>query len=479
MGEMVIPKVFFSYSWTTPEHEKWVLELATKLMEDDRVDVVLDKWETVEGQNLNKFMERSVNDPSIQKVLIISDHLYVEKANGQKGGVGTETVIISSEVYKDAEQTKFIPIVAERGPDGEAYLPTYFNGSKYIDLSNAEIFEEEYERLVRNLHGKPEHKKPVLGSVVKTILEDDVNKKRLKSYAALMRFKHQSSKNLRSIDSYSTDFVETFMEDFRSFAFRPEDSDDVGDLLCNAFASMQEMIDIYVDFLEYYIREAEVVDSQTIIEILEGMYPIVRFRSDSQKSFYESQFEHMELFLQEIVLYTIALLYKNRKFNVIKNVVSHHYIVGDEVSTKEGSIDLFRPYLQLLESRQPKSGGTKYTSYAGHLLKQHANNSKISFEKLVEADLLLSLLDYSFKASPYSYWYPVTSPYIPYKKVDFILRLKSKPYFEQVKSMYGVSSGEELATMLKRFKEKNDSSFETRYIGFTFEEEALKIIATH
>jgi hypothetical protein len=28
------PKVFISYSWTTPEHESWVLELATRLREN-------------------------------------------------------------------------------------------------------------------------------------------------------------------------------------------------------------------------------------------------------------------------------------------------------------------------------------------------------------------------------------------------------------------------------------------------------------
>ena len=36
------PKLFVSYSWTSPEHEEWVLNLATELR-DHRVDVVLDK----------------------------------------------------------------------------------------------------------------------------------------------------------------------------------------------------------------------------------------------------------------------------------------------------------------------------------------------------------------------------------------------------------------------------------------------------
>lgn len=40
------PKVFISYSWTNPEHEKWVIELAEGLVKDG-VHVLLDKWDWV------------------------------------------------------------------------------------------------------------------------------------------------------------------------------------------------------------------------------------------------------------------------------------------------------------------------------------------------------------------------------------------------------------------------------------------------
>ncbi|WP_408698880.1 SEFIR domain-containing protein [Acinetobacter baumannii] len=38
------PKVFISYSWTTPEHEKWVDELAHSLHDAD-IHVIFDKWD--------------------------------------------------------------------------------------------------------------------------------------------------------------------------------------------------------------------------------------------------------------------------------------------------------------------------------------------------------------------------------------------------------------------------------------------------
>ena len=42
------PRLFISYSWSTPEHEQWVVTLAKELVESG-VDVVLDKWDLKGG----------------------------------------------------------------------------------------------------------------------------------------------------------------------------------------------------------------------------------------------------------------------------------------------------------------------------------------------------------------------------------------------------------------------------------------------
>ena len=47
---MTHPKLFISYSWSSPEHEQWVLKLATELRENG-VDVTLDKWDLKEGHD--------------------------------------------------------------------------------------------------------------------------------------------------------------------------------------------------------------------------------------------------------------------------------------------------------------------------------------------------------------------------------------------------------------------------------------------
>ena len=98
MTSSLPPKLFISYCWSTPVHEQWVLDLGEELISSG-VEVILDKWDLREGHDSVAFMEKMVTDPSITKVLIICDRMYAAKADGRAGGVGTETQIISREVY--------------------------------------------------------------------------------------------------------------------------------------------------------------------------------------------------------------------------------------------------------------------------------------------------------------------------------------------------------------------------------------------
>jgi hypothetical protein len=158
------PKLFISYSWTSPAHEEWVLSFATKLRENG-VDVILDKWELREGHDAHAFMENMVTDPDIKKVVIICDRLYAEKADGRSGGVGTEAQIMSAAIYAKRDQTKFVAVLTERNNDGHPFLPTYYKSRVYIDLSSSYLYNKNFEQLLRWIYDKPHHVKPEIGSV--------------------------------------------------------------------------------------------------------------------------------------------------------------------------------------------------------------------------------------------------------------------------------------------------------------------------
>lgn len=132
MSEMQSIKAFISYSWSSPEHEQWVLNLAEQLCENG-IDVQLDKWGLKEGHDKFSFMEKMVTDPEIKKVIIVSDKIYAEKADQRTGGVGTETQIITPELYGKTEQNKFVIVTTQKDENGDAYVPAYYKSKIYID----------------------------------------------------------------------------------------------------------------------------------------------------------------------------------------------------------------------------------------------------------------------------------------------------------------------------------------------------------
>ena len=58
-GGPVTPSAFISYSWDNDDHKGWVRVLAERLRADG-VDVTLDRWSAVPGDQLPAFMEQAI-----------------------------------------------------------------------------------------------------------------------------------------------------------------------------------------------------------------------------------------------------------------------------------------------------------------------------------------------------------------------------------------------------------------------------------
>jgi hypothetical protein len=133
--------VFISYSWTPPENQRNVFSLVEKLKADG-ITVIYDKDNLRPGQDKDYFMEQALTNHEIDKVLVVCNREYAEKANSRQGGVGRESEIIISQISSQPLQTKFIPIAMETDAGGKAFLPTAFKSRLYIDLTKESGYEE-------------------------------------------------------------------------------------------------------------------------------------------------------------------------------------------------------------------------------------------------------------------------------------------------------------------------------------------------
>ena len=157
-SEEKVPRVFISYSHDSPAHKRWVAKLATKLREKG-VDVILDQWELGLGDDVPKFMEKGVYEAD--RVLMICTEPYVVKADEGKGGVGYEAMIVTGELIQDLGTSKFIPVV--RQTSESLSRPRSVSTRLYVNLSEGQDEEVQFELLLRELHQVPPEGKPSLG----------------------------------------------------------------------------------------------------------------------------------------------------------------------------------------------------------------------------------------------------------------------------------------------------------------------------
>jgi len=150
------PKVFISYSWDSPEHSQWVASLAAYLRQRG-IDAILDQWHVSPGEDLGLFMERSVRESD--RVLLVCSENYVEKAARRRGGVGYEHMMVTGELLRNVETSKFIPVVRQSAHP--PVLPAEFNSRMYINLTDSASYSTELEKLVQALHNVPRPIPPI------------------------------------------------------------------------------------------------------------------------------------------------------------------------------------------------------------------------------------------------------------------------------------------------------------------------------
>lgn len=432
---MSAPRLFISYSWSSQDHELWVVDLATKLVESG-IDVVLDKWELREGHDSVAFMEKMVTDPTIEKVAIVSDKKYAEKADGRVSGVGTETQIISREVYEKQNQNKFVAVLPERDAEGKPYLPTYYKGRIYIDLSSPENYGPEFERLVRWVFDKPLHVKPELGKPPAFLNEEPA-----KALGTSLSFRRglDALKNGKpfvdgAVDEYLTTFASN-LEKFRITVKGPGDVDD------QVVASIEEFTPYKNEFVQLVFAIAQYAPTDDMQKKLhrffEQLLPYLD-RPDNASSYDVRSFDNFKFIVHELYLYMIAILIRYERFDFANRLMATPYYVSTKADRgREAAVSFtnLRDYMRSFESRD---GRLRRLSSRADLLKQRAETAGFDFKWLMQADFVLYLRatlanDYMVR------WWPETLLYAAhsYGPMELFARSRSASYYEQASKVLG------------------------------------------
>lgn len=449
---MAEPKLFVSYSWTDAGHEEWVLQLATELRESG-VDVILDKWDLREGHDANAFMEQMVTDPEIEKVILVCDQAYADKADKRSGGVGTEAQIISGEIYSAQDQGKFVAVVKEHTEEGKPCLPAYYRSRIFIDLSDPSAYAENFEKLLRWIFNKPVHKKPEIGKVPTFLTEDET----AITLATTARFKRavDAVKNGRPFATAAVvEYFATFSAELEKLRL-DGDADPFDDAVVQSIESFlpyrNEAVEMF-QTLSMYLDNAE---TRSIVHrFFEGLIPYF----DSSHRLTLS--DNFKFIVHELFLYALASFIDRERFETAAHLLQSEYFVpGRSEYGKDAMVpfEVFRGYMQSLAERN-KRLELRRASIRADMLSERCKGLGLTFSQLMQADFILFMRDHLDNPDGDMKWWPETLLYVGRHSspLEVFARSRSISYFERSKVLLGIETKDDLSPLLEYFKDKRN-----------------------
>jgi len=465
------PKVFISYSWKPVMNKVKTIRLAERLV-NEGVHVILDEWDLKEGQDKYHFMEQMVNNPDVKRVLLICNKDYTEKANKKSGGVGSESLIISNDIYSNTDQTKFIPIIFERDFESKEYVPTFIKSRIYIDLSNEDIFEDEYEKLMRNLFDKPASKRPPRGTPPAYITEEDSTF--LRTSNKVKTIKNALLNNKKNVQVFIDDYYSIFiqaLEDFEINNIEFETGLNIDDVVSTKIEELKFLRNDFVDFLDTVFTYSTQFDLDKFISFLEKLLEFLQNQESAtfpNRTIGHYKGDQFKFFYYELFLYLTAVLIDKEKYKELGVILNTDFIISDKTSGNIGicSFCLFNQYVETLDDIRNKRLEMRRVSVTADLIKQRADIPKYSFDKLRDHDALLFFIkimrdidnpdqDNLFFSQR---WFPRTTIY-NYFKLPILEKLISKRHFEKMKPLFNVNSIEELKVKINKVTESKTDTF--------------------
>jgi len=421
------PKVFISYSWSSDQHEAWVVDLATRLMQDG-VQAVFDKWDLKVGHDANAFMESMVTDPTVSKVLLVCDATYAAKADGRMGGVGKEAQILTREIYEKVQQDKYAALITERDADGKAITPVYYGGRQYIDFSRPELAETAYEELLRWIWNKPRYVKPKLGQAPAFITDPDAV-----STGTTSKFKRAEDaikSGNAAAPGFISDFGEALVAEFRERA--PNlDTDTKDEAIIGAAVAMRPALRHLNDIV---LTEARFSGAgfDRVLRIFEQMGRLM-YRPANVNQWSDGNFDAYRMMCYEGFLAATAILIQEQRFDLLSQAIGHAYLVEGRDRSDGPTTTTFRVFAQNLPSfeiRKQRLQSRQYDLYSDLIAELYAASFP-AVDKLVEADILLFLRSMIVKdGTDYESWWPRMIIYAPrFAATGLWARSESLSYF--------------------------------------------------
>lgn len=424
------PVVFISYAWTSQAYQEQILRLAGVLRTSFGVDVRIDEWDLLPGQDMYRFMESTVQDPRTTHVLLMCNAEYAAKANANAGGVGVEARIISPELYPNADNTKFVPVIMEKTPDGKDPIPTFLKGRRYIDLTSG---NDGLEDLARHLHGAPRHPRPALGpppaftsvaSGTATEIDLAVHALRTQSRDAVTLSRDAFAIVVKYVEGLRVpDGLTRGPESEAEILKVVDGSLPMRDQVLGLFKAAQDGNQLLV--LRHHI--ADFLEQALTVTSNRGMHHV-------------PELDPARFFLWELYLHLLASLAQGRSFEAIQAILGETFVVDGRAR----NFSQFNPYFERISSAtRGAPPGNSWIDYSANLLRDRCTGS-VGIGEVAQTDFLLFIRG---ELRGDSHWRPRTAVFdqLGTEPLDVFLGGAAPRRFGLIQSFLDVNTLDDLA----------------------------------
>jgi hypothetical protein len=336
-------------------------------------------------------------------------------------------------------------------------LPTFFKSRIWIDFSSLEAVNENWEKLVRALYGKPAYQKPKLGKPPAYITVDSAAPSN-PAGGKFSTFKQALLQNAKGLNIYRREFLSACVGYADTLRIREKPgATSFGAKILEDSGNLKNIRNQLIDWV---LLESDVATTNdfrdSLLELLEELLEL-KSRPPELSAWNDAWFDAHSVFVYETFLYIIAALLKNRSHDVLCEIFTSHYLRPQTERYNEHKFQNFGGFYGHSEILEPVLApeGKKLFSPAAELIKRQADREDIPFSAVMEAELLVLLMAL---VTPGVRWYPQTLFYSSRSEFPFFIRATQHKHFLNLAAITGITSADALREAVKVGQERLEVS---------------------
>ena len=436
-------RVFISYAWTDEAANERVRAVADRLQEDG-IEVLLDRYDLREGDDKFAYMERSVSDKTVTKVLIMCSPTYKRKADQRQGGVGHESTILSPVIYAQVTQegrdtARVIPIIMETDAGPESVLPAMLASKMYIDLSSDELLSENYEQLTRAIANRPLLQKPPLGQLPAHLLAEPQVTSLTSGVARAFRSAVERGRTSQAQGALQT-YLDRVLEVLTALPHAVTNHHLDPQVTVAQAQAFAPYLAEWAQLLEYRCLNAPEIDLvEPIRTLFERSLPLTAWYTTVRggTSFFDGQFDPVRFVVRTLFVVLHAVLIKHRRFSEAVEFLNAPYFF-DQGPLRAVTYEPYTAFDFGLETLR----GEEETANLTMSILPVAQVSKSAY---LQTDILLTIRSL-LNLPETTYWYPRSNAAILGQAVrlELLERAVSRRRFPDLAMFLGVNDKQEL-----------------------------------